>query len=177
MARKNDLQPDKEQNEKVIQIRRVTKVVKGGKRLAFRAAVVVGDRKGKVAIALGKSREVPSSIRKAIDRGNKHLKLMRITGGTIPHEVWGRAGATRVLLRPAPPGTGVIAGGSVRTVLEMVGLTDIVSKSHGSNNSINMARATLDALDRLLNADIVSARRGVAVGRPAASKVEAPHGA
>ncbi len=159
--KRDNFQSDKEQTEKVIQIRRVTKVVKGGKRLAFRAAVVLGDRAGKVSLALGKSREVPSSIRKAVERGKKHLALMRISGGTIPHEIWGRAGATRVFLRPAPEGTGVIAGGAVRTVLEMVGLKDVVAKSHGSSNSINMARAAIDALRRLQNAEVIGQRRGV----------------
>ena len=130
MGERNMIPDTKDQNEKVIQIRRVTKVIKGGKRLAFRAAVVVGDREGKVGVALGKSREVPSAIRKAIDKGKKKLHTMVMLKGTIPHEVWGKAGASKVLLRPAPPGTGVIAGGSVRTVLELAGLKDVVSKAH-----------------------------------------------
>ena len=154
---------ERDRNEKVIQIRRVTKVVQGGKRMAFRAAVVVGDREGKVGVALGKSREVPSSIRKAIEKGKKVMAKVNLHSGTVPHEVWGKAGASKVLLRPAAEGTGVIAGGSIRTVLEMVGIKDIVAKSHGSNNTINMAKATVDALRQLVNAEIVSQRRGVPV--------------
>ena len=163
MMNKNLIPDSKDQNEKVIQIRRVTKVIKGGKRLAFRAAVVVGDREGKVSVALGKSREVPSSIRKAIEKGKKVLASCNIADGTIPHAVWGKAGASKVLLRPAPAGTGVIAGGSIRTVLEMVGLTDVVSKAHGSNNTINMAKATINALTLLMTESLVSQRRGVPV--------------
>ena len=154
---------EKDRNEKVIQIRRVTKVVQGGKRMAFRAAVVVGDHEGKVGVALGKSREVPSSIRKAIEKGKKVMSKVLLQGGTIPHEVWGKAGASKVFLRPAAEGTGVIAGGSIRTVLEMVGLKDIVAKSHGSNNTINMAKATVDALERLMSEELVGQRRGVPV--------------
>lgn len=154
---------EKDRNEKVIQIRRVTKVVQGGKRMAFRAAVVVGDREGKVGVALGKSREVPSSIRKAIEKGKKTLSRINLLGGTIPHEVWGKAGASKIFLRPAPQGTGVIAGGSIRTVVEMVGLKDVVAKSQGSSNTINMAKATVNALTQLMSESLVSARRGVAV--------------
>ena len=160
---KKEAQEARDLNEKVIQIRRVTKVIKGGKRLAFRAAVVTGDRQGKVSIALGKSREVPSAIRKAIEKGKKTYHSVKTLGGTIPHEVWGKSGASKVLLRPAPEGTGVIAGGSIRTVLEMVGLRDVVAKAHGSNNTINMAKAAINALEHLMTVEQVSKIRGVQI--------------
>jgi small subunit ribosomal protein S5 len=132
--------------EKVIKIDRVTKVVKGGKRLAFRSFVIAGDAKGKVGCGLGKSKEVPVSIRKALDKAKKSIKPVNVVDGTLPHMVIGRFGAAKVIMKPAKPGTGVIAGGAVRILLEAAGLKDIVAKSIGSNNQINVARAALDGL-------------------------------
>jgi small subunit ribosomal protein S5 len=133
--------------EKVIKIDRVTKVVKGGKRLAFRAFVIVGDGRGKVGYGLGKSKEVPVSIRKAIDRAKKTMQKVNLVDGTLPHEVLGRFGAAKVIIKPAKQGTGVIAGGAVRILLEAAGLKDVVAKSIGSSNQINTAKAALNGLN------------------------------
>ncbi|RAP33368.1 30S ribosomal protein S5 [Candidatus Marinamargulisbacteria bacterium SCGC AAA071-K20] len=132
--------------EKVIRIDRVNKVVKGGKRLAFRAVVVTGDQKGKVGFGLGKSKEVPIAIKKAIERANKSRKKINIIGGTIPHPVIGKFGSSTIVLRPARPGTGVIAGGAVRILLEALGVRNIVAKSIGSGNAVNALQATLNGL-------------------------------
>lgn len=137
--------------EKVIQISRVNKVVKGGKRLAFRSLVIVGDTKGHVGVGLGKSKEVPIAIKKAIEKAKKSMISVHLVGGTIPHQVTGVFGAARVFLKPAPPGTGVIAGGAVRILLEALGLRNIVAKSLGSDSSINTARAALNGLLQLRN--------------------------
>ena len=149
--------------EKVIKINRVTKVCKGGKRLAFRAVVIVGDQDGKVSVGLGKSKEVPSAIKKAIEKGKKSLSSVIISEGTLPHEVIGEFGASRVLMRPAPEGTGVIAGGAVRVILEAAGFKNVVAKSLGSNNAVNSARAALDGLLKLSSKETVSALRGVVI--------------
>ena len=139
----------KEYNEKVVQIRRVTKVVKGGKKMSFRALVIVGNGKGKVGIGLGKANEVASAIRKAVEDGKKNLITIQLNEGTIAHDCEGRFSASKTVVKTAPLGTGVIAGGSVRTVLEMAGVKNIVAKSIGSSNAINVARATIDALLQL----------------------------
>jgi small subunit ribosomal protein S5 len=149
-----------ELKEKVVQIRRICKVVKGGKKLGFRAVVVVGDEKGTVGVGVGKANEVSTAIRKSVDDAKKHqIKVSRI-GKTIPHETEGKSGASKVILRPAPSGTGVIAGGAVRTVLELSGIADIVAKSIGASNAINTARATIEGLKALKNVDDESALRG-----------------
>jgi small subunit ribosomal protein S5 len=163
MERHNSRNKRKEASEfteKVIQIDRVNKVVKGGKRLSFRALVIVGDNKGKVGIALGKSREVPSAIRKGIDRAKKQLATVNIVGGTIPHMVLGQYGASKVILKPAKQGTGVIAGGSVRTLLEAAGLKNIVAKSITSGSAINTAKAALAGLMMLRNLETEIKLRG-----------------
>ncbi len=137
--------------EKVIQIDRINKVVTGGKRMAFRAFVIAGDLKGSVGIGVGKSKEVPNAIRKAIEKSKKSLFKVNIVSGTLPHMVEGKFGASKVILKPARPGTGVIAGGAVRIILESLGIKDIVAKTLGSNNSINSAKAALVALSGCRN--------------------------
>lgn len=146
--------------EKVIKISRVNKVVKGGKRLAFRAFVIVGDGKGKVGLALGKSKEVPAAIKQGIERAKKSQQAIEMIDGTIPHEVVGRFGSARVMIRPARKGTGVIAGGAVRVLLEALGLNDVVAKSHGSDNAINAAKAAMNGLMNLKNYDEECELRG-----------------
>lgn len=137
---------EKEFEERVVQVRRVTKVVKGGKRMGFRVLSVVGDRKGRVGVGVGKAAEVSAAIRKAVDAAKRELITVPMISGTIPHEIVGKLGASNVLLRPAPSGKGVIAGGSVRVVLELAGIRDVVAKSIGASNAINTAKATIDAL-------------------------------
>lgn len=147
--------------EKVIKIDRITKVVKGGKRLAFRAFVISGDQNGCVGYGLGKSKEVPVSIRKAIEKAKKNQKSVCMVSGSIPHEVVGEFGSARVLIKPAPPGTGVIAGGAVRILLEAAGFTDVVAKSLGSRNAINMAKAAMDGLLRCRDLKLEERRRSI----------------
>lgn len=146
-------------SEKLVSLNRVTKVVKGGKRLRFRALVVVGDGNGHVGVGLGKAKEVPEAIRKAGVIARKGLYKVTMSGTTIPHEVLAKSGAAKVLLKPASPGTGVIAGGSVRSVLEAAGIKDVLSKSIGSSNPVNVVRATVLALASLEKPEEAVARR------------------
>jgi len=151
---------ESEFKEKVVQIRRVTKVVKGGKKMGFRAVVVIGDMKAKVGLGIGKAAEVSAAIRKGVEAAKKSMLEVSLTAGTIPHDVQGKFSASQVVLRPAPRGTGVIAGGAVRNILELAGVKNIVAKSIGSPNAINVARATLNALSLLKRFETVALQRG-----------------
>ena len=149
--------------ERVVHISRVAKVVKGGRRFGFRAIVVVGDGDGRVGVGVGKAREVPAAIRKAVDRAKRTMVSVPMSGSTIPHEVFVKFGAAKVLIKPASPGNGVIAGGGVRAVLEAVGLKDVLSKSLGSDNVFNVVLATFKGLQQLTDVKQEARRRGKSV--------------
>lgn len=147
-------------DDRVIEIARVAKVVKGGRRFQFRVSIVSGDKHGKVGLGVGKANAVPDAMRKATERAHKDMHSIVLTGTTIPHEVLGKTGGARVILKPASPGTGVIAGGGVRAVLEAAGVHDILTKSLGSANVLNVVQATFNALEQLKSPEEEAARRG-----------------
>lgn len=153
----------KEFTEKLISVRRVTKVVKGGKNSRFCAFVAVGNGRGTIGLGMGKSTEIPEAIRKAVEDAKKNLVTIPMVNGTIPHQIVGNYGAGKVVLIPAPSGTGIIAGSGVRTVLELSGIENIRTKSLGTNNSINMAKATVDGIKNLKTVEQVAALRGKTV--------------
>ncbi|NBW78002.1 MAG: 30S ribosomal protein S5 [Betaproteobacteria bacterium] len=155
--------PEDGLREKMIAVNRVTKVVKGGRILGFAALTVVGDGDGRIGMGKGKSKEVPSAVQKAMEEARRNLTKVSLKNGSIHHQVFGHHGAASVMMAPAPKGTGIIAGGPMRAVFEVVGITDIVAKSHGSANPYNMVRATIDALNNCTTPAEVAAKRGKSV--------------
>ena len=162
-TRMQDNSRDDGLKEKMIAVNRVTKVVKGGRILGFAALTVVGDGDGRVGMGKGKSKEVPAAVQKAMEEAHRNMHKVSLKNGTIHHNVTGHHGAANVQMAPAPKGTGIIAGGPMRAVFEVMGITDIVAKSHGSSNPYNMVRATLDALIKCTTASEVAAKRGKSV--------------
>ncbi len=161
--KRSDIEPREELDERVVSIARVAKVIKGGRRFAFRVVVVVGDNRGNVGVGIGKSRGVPEAIRKATERARRAMHPVTLSGTTIPHEITIKYGGSRILLKPASPGTGVIAGGGVRAVLEAAGVRDILTKSLGSSNQLNMIRATLLGLETMKEPEALAKIRGKSV--------------
>ena len=162
-AKVQDDARDDGMREKMIAVNRVTKVVKGGRILAFAALTVVGDGDGRVGMGKGKSKEVPAAVQKAMEEARRNMMKVSLRNGSIHHNVTGHHGAAVVMMAPAPKGTGIIAGGPMRAVFEVMGITDIVAKSHGSSNPYNMVRATLDALTKSTTPSEVAAKRGTTV--------------
>ena len=164
MAKRNekraDIEPREELDERVVNIARVAKVIKGGRRFAFRVVVVAGDNRGNVGVGVGKSRGVPEAIRKATERARRAMHSVTLSGTTIPHQVNVKFGGAKIMLKPASPGTGVIAGGGVRAVLETAGVRDILTKSLGSSNQLNMIRATLKGLEEMKDPAMLARVRG-----------------
>lgn len=155
--------PDDGMREKMISINRVTKVVKGGRILGFAALTVVGDGDGRIGMGKGKSREVPVAVQKAMEEARRRLTKINLKNGTVHHTVIGRHGASKVMIQPAPEGTGIIAGGAMRAVFDVMGVTNIVCKSHGSNNPYNIVRATINGLMQVTTPSIIAAKRGKSV--------------
>ena len=162
-AKVQDDSRDDGMREKMIAVNRVTKVVKGGRILGFAALTVVGDGDGRVGMGKGKSKEVPAAVQKAMEEARRNMTKVSLKNGTIHHTVYGRHGAANVMMIPAPKGTGIIAGGPMRAVFEVMGITDIVAKSHGTSNPYNMVRATFDALKNCTTPSEVAAKRGKTV--------------
>lgn len=160
MSEHQPMEFEQELDERIIDISRVAKVVKGGRRFTFRVTMVAGDHRGNVGVGVGRANAVPDAIRKATERARKNMRRVIVTGTTIPHEVIGRVGGAKVLLKPASPGTGVIAGGGVRAVIEAAGISDVLSKSLGSSNILNVVKATMEALSQLKSPQEEAVRRG-----------------
>lgn len=156
-------QRDQEFEERVVTINRVTKVVKGGRRFRFAALVVVGDKNGRVGYGTGKANEVPDAIRKAVEKAKSNLIKLELVNGSLPHEAYGKFGSGYVFMRPASEGTGVIAGGAVRDIMELAGVTDVLTKCIGSRTPINMVRATFDGLEQMKTVNQVAKLRGLKV--------------
>ena len=156
----DDVQSGGDLKEKLVAVNRVSKTVKGGKQFAFTALTVVGDGAGRVGFGYGKAREVPAAIAKAMEQAKRSMITVPLKGTTLQHEIWGVHGASRVFMRPAADGTGVIAGGAMRAVFEVAGVQNVLSKSFGSRNSINMVRATIDALKKMNQPSDIAAKRG-----------------
>jgi small subunit ribosomal protein S5 len=163
--RERELDEGQELDERVVHIARTAKVVKGGRHFSFRAVVVVGDNKGRVGVGIGKAREVPDAIRKGSERARRNMRPIAVVGTTIPHEITSRYSAAKVFMKPASPGTGVIAGGGVRAVVEAAGIRDILTKSQGSSNILNVVKATAKALYELQDPIKIAAQRGLSVSR------------
>ena len=163
--RREQVEEVEELDERVVHIARTAKVVKGGRRFSFRAVVVVGDNRGRVGVGVGKAREVPEAIRKGSEKARHNMRPVPLAGTTIPHEVTSRYSAAKVFMKPASPGTGVIAGGGVRAVIEAAGIRDILTKSLGSANILNVVKATVQALNELQDPVEIANRRGLPVDR------------
>lgn len=164
IKRKNSKNKEQESNweERVVQVKRVTKVVKGGKKLSFRAIIIIGNEKGQVGVGIGKATDVIGAVKKGVTDAQKHIISVPLTKtNSIPHKINGIAGAAKIVMRPSAPGSGVIAGGSVRTVLELAGIKNILTKQLGSNNALNNARATIDALNNLRTFKQTAQDRGI----------------
>ena len=159
----DDVQAGGDLKEKLVTVNRVAKVVKGGRQFGFTALTVVGDGAGRVGFGYGKAREVPVAIQKAMEKARKNMVSVPLKGLTLQHEIWGEHGATRVFMRPASDGTGVIAGGAMRAVFEVAGVQNVLAKSYGSRNSMNVVRATMDALKRMNLPSDIAAKRGKTV--------------
>jgi small subunit ribosomal protein S5 len=164
-GRQRDQVVENEYTEKIISVNRVSKTVKGGRHFGFSVLVCVGDQKGKVGIAIGKAKAVPDAVRKGLDKARKSMVQIPLNKDTIAHPYLGRFGSSQVIIKPAAPGTGVIAGGAVRAIFEALGVKDVLSKRIGSKNPVNMAKATMNALREMRGVDIVAKQRGITPGQ------------
>jgi len=163
MERQNKFDKEREPKEfieKLVKLNRTSKTVKGGRRMSFSALTVVGDQKGRVGYGFGKANDVSEAIRKSVDKAKRNLVMVPVKNGTLPHEMIGKYKSSAILLKPACPGTGIIAGGPVRAIMDAIGATDVISKSQGSRSSVNVVRATFDALANLMDAKAVALNRG-----------------
>ena len=163
MERQNKFDKEREPKEfieKLVKLNRTSKTVKGGRRMSFSALTVVGDQKGRVGYGFGKANDVSEAIRKSVDKAKRNLVMVPVKNGTLPHEIIGKYKSSAILLKPACPGTGIIAGGPVRAIMDAIGATDVISKSQGSRSSVNVVRATFDGLANLMDAKAVASNRG-----------------